>query len=46
MAHFVIENQASIIKLAVLLNGRFRTVAKSNAFVLWLKRLTLNIVFN
>ena len=40
MVHFVIEDQLSLQKLANLLNGRFRTVAKYDAFVIWLGKLT------
>jgi len=42
MVHFVIEDKASMIKLANILNGRFRSNAKYTAFVIWLKRLTKN----
>jgi hypothetical protein len=36
MCHFIIEDIPSLIKLASLLNGRFRTQAKYNAFSIWL----------
>jgi hypothetical protein len=39
MVHFVVEDRASLL-LANLLNGRFRTPAKYDAFVTWLAKLT------
>jgi len=44
MCHFIIEDLPSLIKLASLLNGRFCTQAKFNAFSIWLARLNKKLV--
>ena len=41
MVHYVIEDQASLIRLCILLNGRFRTTAKYTTFNLLIAALNI-----
>jgi len=41
MVHYVIEDQASLVRLCLLLNGRFRTTAKYTSFNILVAALNL-----